>query len=549
MQMVDHAGRPELVVRRERDDVRQLQPDEQEHRVLEQERDGSPVGLLGHPRRRRLQHRRLVPEQQAGHDDREHAAGMDRLGGEVGEEGRDEGQRGVQHRVLDVATHDREHGGDAQPDEKAATDGQREVAQDLPHAHGRGDGHDRGPQRDQGGGVVDQALALEDRDDPSGHAHAARDRGGGNGVRRRDDGTEGQGSRELEPGNQRPGHQADRERREDDRPDGQDADRLVVGAYVDERRADGRGVQQRRQQPDEHDLGIECVVGHTRDQRGEEADDDEDQRRAEAQPLRRAGDDGDRHHQRQDLHCFAHASIMPVTGLTAAVGRAMSATLVVSIMCWRSAGTISCGLSRPRGRLCGSSSRRGQGVSLANSDGVRHSHASVPPQSPHALTPSAPTVQRSPERQPQPQRPVVRQPVSQPVPACTRRPGRRPARPPSWTVSSLLPSPPRRLPCVRSPSSAFPLRSSPRSPRAASSRPSRSRRARCPMRSPDATSSAARRPAPARPWRSACRCWPGSPRVSTTVGPVRRAGSCSCRPVSWPSRSPTRSSPWARRCG
>ena len=110
-----HAGRPELVVRGERDDVGQLQPDEKEHRVLEQERDGSPVGLLGHPRGRRLQQRRLVPEQQPGHDDREHAAGMDRLGGEVGEEGRDERQRRVQYRVLDVATHDREHVATASP--------------------------------------------------------------------------------------------------------------------------------------------------------------------------------------------------------------------------------------------------------------------------------------------------------------------------------------------------------------------------------------------------------------------------------------------------
>jgi len=60
-------------------------------------------------------------------------------------------------------------------------------------------------------------------------------------------GAEGQRRRELEPGNHRPGHQTDREGREHDRPDGQDADRLMVGAYVDEGRSDGRGVEQRGQ--------------------------------------------------------------------------------------------------------------------------------------------------------------------------------------------------------------------------------------------------------------------------------------------------------------
>ena len=273
--------------------------------------------------------------------------------------------------------------------------------------------------------------------------------------------------------------------------------------------------------PTQHDLGIECVVGHTRDQRGEEADDDEDQRRAKTQPLRRAGDDGDRHHQRQDLHCFAHASIMPVTGLTARgwqgdVRNAGSLDHVLAVcrhhLLWVFWPTWSpvrfLFTSRPR-------------CFLANSDGVRHPHASVPPQSPHALTPSAPTVRRSPERQPQPQRPAVRQPVAQPVavracPPAGVRPGRRAG--PSARCCFRRPGA-----CRADVRRARPARadSSPRSPaRGIESPVRRSRPARCPTRSPAATCSAARRPARARPWPSACRCSPGSPRASTH----RRAG-------------------------
>ena len=104
---------------------RHLQADEQEDRVLEDERDGAPVGLLGQPRRRGLQRRRLVPEQQADDHDREHAARVHGLGGEVGEERRDQRQRRVEHRVLDPLADRGQHGGHGEPDDDPAAGGQR----------------------------------------------------------------------------------------------------------------------------------------------------------------------------------------------------------------------------------------------------------------------------------------------------------------------------------------------------------------------------------------------------------------------------------------
>ena len=54
---------------------------------------------------------------------------------------------------------------------------------------------------------------------------------------------------------QPPGHQAHAERGEDHQPDREQPDRPAVRLEVHQRAADRGGVQQRRQQPDQHDLG------------------------------------------------------------------------------------------------------------------------------------------------------------------------------------------------------------------------------------------------------------------------------------------------------
>ena len=85
------------------DDHPHLQADEQEHRVLQQELDRAPVGPLGDPRGRALPGRRPVAEDQAGHHDRDDAAGVDLLGRQVSQERRQERHRGVEHRIGDAA--------------------------------------------------------------------------------------------------------------------------------------------------------------------------------------------------------------------------------------------------------------------------------------------------------------------------------------------------------------------------------------------------------------------------------------------------------------
>ena len=66
------------------------------------------------------------------------------------------------------------------------------------------------------------------------------------------------------PGQQRVHDHADAEGREDDQPDREQQDRAPVGVEVDQRRLDRGGVEQRRQQPEQHDLGLEVDLGHAR---------------------------------------------------------------------------------------------------------------------------------------------------------------------------------------------------------------------------------------------------------------------------------------------
>ena len=178
-----------------------LQADEEEDRVLQDERDARPVDPLGQPRGRGLQHRCLVGQQQAGGHHGEHARGADPLGRDVGEVGRDEGQGGVGRHLGEVLAHQPDDEERGHPDGHAADRGDEQVDADRRDRHLRGVlgalahavRHEEtrrrqcGAQGDQGGGVVEQRLALEDGGDPPREADPAGHGGGGHGIRWGDD--------------------------------------------------------------------------------------------------------------------------------------------------------------------------------------------------------------------------------------------------------------------------------------------------------------------------------------------------------------------------
>ena len=180
-----------------------------------------------------------------------------------------------------------------------------ETEPDLPHGDRAAGRRDRHAQRDDRGGVVDQALALQDRHDAPRQPDPAGDRRGRDGVRRRDDRAERECRRPLDRQDRMHEHR-DPGGGEQHQPDAEQGDRPPVRPEVDQRRPDGRGVEQRRQQADQHDLRRQLEVRHERQVRAGDADHDEPERSRDREAFGdRADRDGDRDegHQRQrDIH-------------------------------------------------------------------------------------------------------------------------------------------------------------------------------------------------------------------------------------------------------
>ena len=113
----------------------------------------------------------------------------------------------VEHRVRQVPSDLGDDEEEQEADEHAAPGGDQEVEADLdglePAALGD---RQRRAQRDQRGRVVEQRLALEDRDDPAGQPDPSPDRGRGDRVRRGDHGADRERDRPRDAGQQQVRH-------------------------------------------------------------------------------------------------------------------------------------------------------------------------------------------------------------------------------------------------------------------------------------------------------------------------------------------------------
>ena len=119
---------------------------------------------------------------------------------------------------------------------------------------------DRDLVQGQRGAVVEQALAAQDRQHPAGQPEVAADRGGGDGVRRRDDGAEDERGPQRHRPDQPPGGDRDDGGGEQHQPDGQQRDRAQVAPDGQVRGLLRGGVQQRRQEDVEHQVGVDLDV-------------------------------------------------------------------------------------------------------------------------------------------------------------------------------------------------------------------------------------------------------------------------------------------------
>ena len=154
---------------------------------------------------------------------------------------------------------------------------------------------------DERDAVVDEALALDDRDHPTRRADAAGDFRGSKRVGWRDDGAEGErpAPRQAVDGLVR--NPGDAHSRDHDQSDGEHRDRAQVGAQVAQAREEGRRVEERRQDRDEDEIRRQRQLRHTgQEAEHETAADEQDRGR---QPPRRGGDEHgtERREQREEL--------------------------------------------------------------------------------------------------------------------------------------------------------------------------------------------------------------------------------------------------------
>ncbi len=193
--------------------------------------------------------------------------------------------------MVDAAAHLADGQTDTESDRDPADRADGEPQARIPEREPAADrGCDRRPVEDERRGVVDEPLALDHDDDPARDAQPPGDRRRRQRIRRRDDGAEDE---RLLPGEA--GHDGVRDERDaahgrEHEPDGEHPDRGRIRTELAQRGVEGGGVEQRRQERHEDEVGRQLDVRHARKQPDDEPAEDEQDRVRHAQ-------DGHEHEQ------------------------------------------------------------------------------------------------------------------------------------------------------------------------------------------------------------------------------------------------------------
>ena len=259
-----HDGGPGAVEAVE--DHRELEPDEDEHERVEQEHERLPDRGSLESRRGRPDVRHVAPLQQPAHDHGEDARDVQPFRHDVDEEREENRRRRREDRLVEKALDPDEE----EPHREPHRDASRDEEQELENAgrdreRARHDGGRRELQEHEARRVVHEALPFEDGHDLSRKMQPLRDRGGGDGVRRRDDRAEHEGDGPRDSRDERVDRRRDRRRRRDDEAHGQERDREEIRPEVAPRGEVPGGVQDGRQEEQEDDLRVER---HAREETG-----------------------------------------------------------------------------------------------------------------------------------------------------------------------------------------------------------------------------------------------------------------------------------------
>ena len=216
--------------------------------------------------------------------------------------------------VLDAMQHPERERAQHGTDDDAAGDCEQERRGDRANREATHcDRADRQPVDQERAGVVQQALAFEDRQDPAGRAQMPEHGGGRGGVGRRDDGAQHDRRRPRQFRHQCPSDDGDGGRREPNGEDDQAGHGEPVVAEVAGRRVVGSVEQDRRDEEGERQLGADGELRRAR----HEGEDGPAQREEDGirrtDPARRGREQHGRDEEGDQLFQFGHVRRPPAS--------------------------------------------------------------------------------------------------------------------------------------------------------------------------------------------------------------------------------------------
>ena len=271
-------GHAEMVVLDLVDKALELETHHQEYAVLQDELGGAPVDSLADSSVRRKVSCTLVARHEARHDDGEHPGRIDLVRGDEGKKGHCEGNRRVEHGVVEARPHPHGRVPDEEADDDRRDNGVGEISD---HPAESDDSCRRGQSRTQeheSGRVVDEAFAVQHADEPRRKTDPPPDRGRGDGIRWADHGTEGDCHRKAQLGQQPVEDRAHDKRAGEHENDRETGDRLHVATKVDDGDIDGCRVENRRKDTGENERRGDYDGGGARNQACRESDHNQNQR-------------------------------------------------------------------------------------------------------------------------------------------------------------------------------------------------------------------------------------------------------------------------------
>ena len=222
---------------------------------------------------------------------------------EGGDELQDRVAGGIAHAPAqaEIESRQRVSGNDAA---RGRQQDERPVARQRERADRR---HDRGAVDQQGGRVVEQALALQDEADALRKPEALQHRSRGAGIGRRDDGAEGDGGGKRQAGIA-PAEEGDCRGREHHRDDRQRGDGNDVAAQLARRGIEGGIEQRRRYEQRQRKVRVDADAGRERQEGNTGAGDGQQRRVGHAEALGDHGQDDGGGEQRDNPFEQDHAA-------------------------------------------------------------------------------------------------------------------------------------------------------------------------------------------------------------------------------------------------